>query len=1032
MTLPRWGRFGSIPMALMAAAIAVHVFAQQSDPPPRVARPTFEGNQVRFDWNSGGDLQLAPTPQGPWTTVSAPSVRTSTTSLPALEQGAQFFRVMERGIPGEAQPIIEGDPRRPVRIRTAFLRKASSARGNALMEVTLQPGQTPPRQFPLLNNGDVLQFRDDGTAGDTTADDGVFTAPVMIDLDDFTGANQFFQSLPPEFQVQGAFTGRGLAAEHGLTGFDSGAFDRGERVQVFPSPFEGFGSGANAGVGPEALRKTLSRQAGLPKTVQRLSLTNIDCRPFVTTTNVFVRFGDPTLVTNVDCFPVVTSTNLLLHPGNPRTETVVECFTNLVQTNVVVGVRPAEFRNEVFCRTVVLDPGVSGILTNICTTNLVPRIRPGFATNVVVTEMSTGIPWTNVVVCTDVPNGSGSIVKDPTAPGFIPPVTMCFTNTLFTNGITLQTNLHLVPIEVVELVPEVHCQSILLPGSGPITTNICTTNAVLVSPEQPIFETRTFPLVLCRTNTLVIDDFPVFTNVFVTNFVCRTNILSVGDPRPIFEELLITNLVCFTNITFTNITTGGGIVITNSNGDPVVFTNGVPPGQGGLNERPAFWNKSLMITDLSVVEDPARTFDPCTGVGTRMGAWTFGKLMADICNQPVTGIHPGDFARRWVRSWQKNQEINFETVHHREPEILAQVINDWEAASGGPDRPLDLSIAPFRLLAIVNRVDLRGNPGYGVVNGDDPCNPSNVGGEGRFVFCLIPNAFSGGRGGSQPPSGYGGGGGGGNTNNVCDASQFTVIFEYGVPKRTCQEIKEYGTEWYNLSRMSFGPAFNSALQHITEQFTAAGADPSRKPNQSALSQLRANELLREPWEMREWRIFSNDSDAGWLRQVTAKQTPAIAHNRQAIVAEYVLANAAEVQRETHVVPLQWRSPGRSMVPFLGGSAPMATEQFFWDGPAPAGSSLPGDLRHKFSLNTCNGCHAGETGTPFTHVFPRVPGQEARLSDFLTGANMPKIDPADGRTQRWFSDLKRREDDLLRLITEPCFFQLFRDPAQFIH
>jgi hypothetical protein len=232
--------------------------------------------------------------------------------------------------------------------------------------------------------------------------------------------------------------------------------------------------------------------------------------------------------------------------------------------------------------------------------------------------------------------------------------------------------------------------------------------------------------------------------------------------------------------------------------------------------------------------------------------------------------------------------------------------------------------------------------------------------------------------------------------------------------------------------MAFGPGFNAALQHATDQFAAAGADPARKPNQSALSQLRANELLRQPWEMREWRIFSNDSDAGWLREVTAKQTPAISHNRQPVVAEYVLANAAAVQRETHLVPLQWRTPGRASVPFLGGSAPMSSENFFWDGPAPTGSSLPTDLRHKFSLNTCNGCHAGETGTPFTHVFPRLPGQEARLSDFLTGANMPKIDPADGRTPRWFSDLKRREDDLLRLVSEPCFFQLFRDPAPFIH
>jgi hypothetical protein len=46
--------------------------------------------------------------------------------------------------------------------------------------------------------------------------------------------------------------------------------------------------------------------------------------------------------------------------------------------------------------------------------------------------------------------------------------------------------------------------------------------------------------------------------------------------------------------------------------------------------------------------------------------------------------------------------------------------------------------------------------------------------------------------------------------------------------------------------------------------------------------------------------------------------------------------------------------------------------------------------------------------------------------------MPKLDPADHTTPRFFTDLKRREDDLLRLIKEPCFFQLFHEPVRFEH
>jgi hypothetical protein len=216
------------------------------------------------------------------------------------------------------------------------------------------------------------------------------------------------------------------------------------------------------------------------------------------------------------------------------------------------------------------------------------------------------------------------------------------------------------------------------------------------------------------------------------------------------------------------------------------------------------------------------------------------------------------------------------------------------------------------------------------------------------------------------------------------------------------------------------------LQHITEQFAAAGADPSRKPNLSALNQLRANELLREPWDMREWRLFANDSDAGWLREVTVKQTPDFDLNLSPRITEYALSHVGAILAEQHVVPLQ-----HARRPFLGGSAPMPTRDFFWDGPLPTGT-IPGEVRHRFSLNTCNGCHAGETGTPFTHIFPRAFGQPAALSDFLTGLNMPKLDPADRVTQRFFSDLKRREDDLIRLVKEPCFFQLFKDPVGFVH
>ena len=906
-----------------------------------IIAPVFEGANVHLQWNSAGDLQVGPSPQGPWTTVATPAVRQSTTSIPAVDMGARFFRIVEKGIPGEPQPIVSGDPHKPFRASVVTVRKTDAAGGNCLLEVKLRPGQNAPPLFPLLQDANVLVLRDDGTQGDAKAGDGIYSSGFTIDIDDLKASNDFFQSLPANFNVQGTFGGRTLDEENGFNTFDIDAFNRGEAVQIFPSPYDGFlpaslTGGGSVSPGGSKARKSVHPAGDLIFTTNIFFITN------VFSTNILIGTSDFT-VTNVDCHNLVID------------QPPLQVLTNICVTNLIFP-PIATLTTNVFC-------------TNTFLTNIV-FLTNGVFTNIV----STNIFDTNRI---DNPKPPGTAGNGPATNG--PPIVIIGTNItqvdICTTNVFIDT------------------------GNGnPVPVVQCTDQIILI-PQPPIMVLK------CDTNIVTNTGGPVFTNIFATNVVAVTNIVTSGDG-----------------------TGSTGLVITNFDGDIVVKIGGVPPGQGGLLHRPTFWQKSLMITDLSVVEDPQRTFDPCTGSGTKMGAWTFGRLMTDIANPAVTGIAPSDFVRRWLRTWQNDQLINFDTVTNRNPEILAQVINDWQAASGGDGHPLDLSIAPFRLLAIANRLDLRGNPGYGGVNTDDPCTPTSIGGEGRFVFCLIPNAFGGGNGNGNG-NGYPGGGTTGTNNGTCGAAQYTVIFEYAVPKRTCEEIKTYGMEWYNLSQIVFGPGFNAALQHITDQFATAGADPSRKPNQSALSQLRSNDLLRPPWELREWRFFATDTDAGWLRPVTVKKTPSITQNQEPLLVDFITANAAQILAETHTVPLQWGVPGQ---PFLGGSAPMFTQSFFWDGPAPAGTSVPTELRHKFSLNTCNGCHAGETATPFTHVFPRAAGQEAALSDFLTGQNMPKVDPADGHTQRWFADLKRREDDLLHLVTEPCFFQLFKDPAPFIH
>ncbi len=462
------------------------------------------------------------------------------------------------------------------------------------------------------------------------------------------------------------------------------------------------------------------------------------------------------------------------------------------------------------------------------------------------------------------------------------------------------------------------------------------------------------------------------------------------------------------------------------------------PGLTPCNQLPT-WQKCLLINDLTVVEDPTRTFDPCTGVGTPMGAWTFGKLMTDMANTPVSGISPSDFARRWLRSWEVNQTINNDPVPNRQAGMAATILQSWQNASGGPNRPLDMAKAPFRLLSIVNRIDLRGNFTYGGTGPiGDPCDPPCNSGEGRFVFCFCdPRSDQGGGYGSGGGTGVGGNPAGGNDGGAAGGGEFLVIFEYCIPKHSCSELHAYAQEWANLQCIPFGPAYNAALQAITDQFAKANAAPGRA-NNSALNQLRTNENLLDPlWELREFKIFKNDTDAGHLRPVTVKQTPREDSDATALLQNYITTTLPAPP--AHTVPLEWSLvPGGASQPFLGGRAVMAPISVTSGSPAWAttGATVPNMVRHDFALNTCNGCHSTETSTRFVHVGCRIPGQPAPLSGFLVGdgsggpflVNIPGSPAA----TVGFNDLQRREKDLINFLLTPCGLQVFSTGLQAVH
>jgi hypothetical protein len=394
---------------------------------------------------------------------------------------------------------------------------------------------------------------------------------------------------------------------------------------------------------------------------------------------------------------------------------------------------------------------------------------------------------------------------------------------------------------------------------------------------------------------------------------------------------------------------------------------------------------SLLINDPAVVNDPKRTFNPCTNAGTPMGKWTFGHLMSEMATG--AGLQPAAFTRKWLRKWEVDQNVNDFIVPQRGQ--ISTVINQWPKINN----QLDLAKSPFKLVAIVNRIDLRGNLIYG----------GGSAGEGRFVFALM--------------------------DGNCNTRPFLVIFEYGIRRPSCPSVKAWGQQWQNLKNNPVGsPAYNAALEAITVQFTEAGTNQAQTPNHSSLNQLRTNEIaLTSPWELREFRLSPIN---GHLFEDTVKQTPDITLNQTQTLADYTNANAPLIVQDKHVVPDDFAGN-----PFLGGAAPVVPSagslgKMRWDGPAPQPSATivgppQANLRHHLSLNTCNSCHRDETGAVFTHV-----SQSGSLSGFLTGITVP--DPAGEGVNRSFNDLLRRQQSLAQLLNQPCFFFVFEDPLRMQH
>jgi len=446
---------------------------------------------------------------------------------------------------------------------------------------------------------------------------------------------------------------------------------------------------------------------------------------------------------------------------------------------------------------------------------------------------------------------------------------------------------------------------------------------------------------------------------------------------------------------------------------------------GGTNDLiDSVRRNCIFITDLSVVEDPARTWNYCTQTGNINGPWTFKTLIKNLVKQSA-GVEPTDaqmstFVLNWLNNWKGQRIVNGDTIPARTL-INQRIINPWKSkslAAGSPDGQIDMRFAPFKLTAIANRFDLR-ERAAGIPAG-----------EGRFTFCLIES-------------------------NCTKPLEMTCVIEYSIPKPDiCDSLQNWAAQWFNLKNFTVGSAaYNAALQAITDQYSIWGT--GNKVGNTNLNSIRTGERELAPfngsprrWEFREFGLRASPRS---IVQRKVAQVPANKYNAQVdnpdvrAMVEWVNANKANINADDYVIPDTL--PGGRF--FLGGHAQILdttvgvpTAPYHWDGVEATGPARITNTttRHVFSLNSCTGCHAGEVQTFFTHVDPVMFGTQATLSGFLAGKagrggavdfdNKPDNDSmmvkdAANRgglnnSVRMFNDILRRAKDLKDFaLTPPC-------------
>lgn len=353
-----------------------------------------------------------------------------------------------------------------------------------------------------------------------------------------------------------------------------------------------------------------------------------------------------------------------------------------------------------------------------------------------------------------------------------------------------------------------------------------------------------------------------------------------------------------------------------------------PPFVGDPIEAPPVVDRyrELLVTDRAILGgariDATRNDAP----------WSF--------RHAVEGLAPPNegaaFVSAWLATWQSTSTgpATGSLPLSARPDVRTSLVCPWlrltpenacdATCSACTAENLDLTRAPFRLLAIVNRLDL--------AEGQQSCDENKS--EARLVFVALDA-----KGAALP---------------------FNVIFEYGAVATVAGDAKA----WHALASLE-GEPYAAALERISRSVTDRG--------RTTLKQLRTSENLGAArgtaYELRQFER-GGDRLVGAALTNTARDSL----NGTQQLADHVLDHDREIAAGDNAITFAMRTA----------SSTMPRADFRWIDPSGIDPSRGGRL-DLFGLSTCNGCHAGHRGDttvlPFSHIGANAQGDTV-ISKFL--------------------------------------------------